>query len=81
MKSIIRYTIVLAVLGALLFFGGQRAQRWFAERNKPRYRLSRLETGDLRISVNATGELNPVLKVKVGSFVSGPPGISEMFPN
>jgi len=72
MKSIIRYTIILAVVGVLLFFGGQRAQRWFAERNKPRYRLSRLETGDLRISVNATGELNPVLKVKVGSFVSGP---------
>lgn len=72
MRSIIRYTIILAVVGVLLFFGGQRAQRWFAERNKPRYRLSRLETGDLRISVNATGELNPVLKVKVGSFVSGP---------
>ena len=72
MRSIIRYAIILAVVGVLLFFGGQRAQRWFAERNKPRYRLSRLETGDLRISVNATGELNPVLKVKVGSFVSGP---------
>jgi len=72
MRSIIRYTIILAVVGVPLFFGGQRAQRWFAERNKPQYRLSRLETGDLRISVNATGELNPVLKVKVGSFVSGP---------
>ena len=47
MKSIIRYTIILAVVGVLLFFGGQRAQRWFAERNKPRYRLSRLETGSI----------------------------------
>ena len=72
MKSFIRYSLILAVLGGLLFWGGRWGQQWLAERNKPRYRLARLETGDLRISVNATGELNPVLKVKVGSFVSGP---------
>ena len=69
MKSFIRYSLILAVLGGLLFWGGRWGQQWLAERNKPRYRLARLETGDLRISVNATGELNPVLKVKVGSFV------------
>ena len=71
MKFIIRLLVILAIL-ALLGFGGYKAQGWLAERNKPRFKTAKVETGDLRISVNASGEVNPVLKVKVGSFVSGP---------
>ena len=72
MKTFVKLMIIAAVVGTLLYFGGLKASAWLAERNKPRYRTARLETGDLRISVNASGEVNPVLKVKVGSFVSGP---------
>ena len=71
MKFIIRLLVILAII-ALLGFGGYKAQGWLAERNKPRFKTAKVETGDLRISVNASGEVNPVLKVKVGSFVSGP---------
>ncbi|MFO0978795.1 MAG: efflux RND transporter periplasmic adaptor subunit [Planctomycetaceae bacterium] len=71
MKFFIRLLVILLII-ALLGFGGYKAQGWLAERNKPRFKTAKVETGDLRISVNASGEVNPVLRVKVGSFVSGP---------
>jgi HlyD family secretion protein len=72
MKTFIKFAIVASLLGVAFYFGGARVQRWMAERNRPRYRTAKLERGDLRLSVNASGEVNPVLRVKVGSFVSGP---------
>jgi len=72
MKRLLKYLIVLVLLGVPIYFGGGWVQRWMAERNKPRFRTAKLEMGDLRLSVNASGEVNPVLRVKVGSFVSGP---------
>jgi HlyD family secretion protein len=72
MRTLIKLVIVFAILGTLGYFGFTQGQQWLAERNKPRYRTAKLETGDLRLTVNASGEVNPVLSVKVGSFVSGP---------
>ena len=72
MKRLLKYVIAAAIVGLVLYFGGAWVQRWMADRNRPRYRTAKLEMGDLRLSVNASGEVNPVLKVKVGSFVSGP---------
>ncbi|MEJ7591391.1 MAG: efflux RND transporter periplasmic adaptor subunit [Planctomycetaceae bacterium] len=69
--------IILAVLGALGYFGFVQGQAWLAERNKPRFRVASVEQGDLRITVNAAGQLEPTLSVKIGSFVSGP--ILELF--
>ena len=72
MRTLVKVLIVLAILGTLGYFGGTQGQKWLAERNKPKFRTAKLETGDLRLTVSATGEVNPVLKVKIGSFVSGP---------
>ncbi|MGV2335778.1 MAG UNVERIFIED_CONTAM: biotin/lipoyl-binding protein [Planctomycetaceae bacterium] len=72
MKRLLKYLVSLMLLGVAIYFGGGWVQRWMAERNKPRFRTAKLEMGDLRLSVNASGEVNPVLRVKVGSFVSGP---------
>ena len=72
MRTLVKVLIVLAILGTLGYFGGTQGQKWLAERNKPKYRTAKLETGDLRLTVSATGEVNPVLKVKIGCFVSGP---------
>ena len=71
MRTFIKIFIVLAVL-AVGYFGFTFGQRWLAERNKPRFRTAFVEQGDLRITVNATGQLEPTQSVKVGSFVSGP---------
>jgi HlyD family secretion protein len=72
MRTLVKVVIGVSILGALGYFGATSGQKWLAERNRPRYRTAKLEIGDLRLSVNASGEVNPVLKVKIGSFVSGP---------
>ncbi len=72
MRTLIKVVIILAVLGALGYFGTVAGLAWLAERNKPRFRVASVERGDLRITVNAAGQLEPTLSVKIGSFVSGP---------
>ena len=72
MRTFIKAVIILAVLGGLGYFGSIRGLAWLAERNKPRFRIASVEQGDLRITVNAAGQLEPTLSVKIGSFVSGP---------
>ena len=72
MRTFIKAIIVLAVLATLGYWGFTRGQQWLAERNRPRFRTALVEKGDLRITVNATGQLEPTLSVRVGSFVSGP---------
>ncbi|HNS05186.1 MAG TPA: biotin/lipoyl-binding protein, partial [Candidatus Saccharicenans sp.] len=39
--------------------------------NKPKYRLEKVARGDIEVMVTATGTLNPVVLVDVGSQVSG----------
>lgn len=72
MRTLIKTVMILLLLGTLLYFGATFGQKWLAERNKPRFRTAFVEQGDLRITVNATGQLEPTLSVKIGSFVSGP---------
>ena len=56
--------LIVATLGALFIFGG--------EENKPaEYSMVRITRGDLRQVVTATGEIQPVNTVNVGSQVSG----------
>src|SRR5437016_13788318 len=45
--------------------------------NAPKYRLARVERGPLTAAVSATGNLNAVITVQVGSQVSGQ--IKELF--
>jgi HlyD family secretion protein len=72
MRTLIKVAVVLLLLGVLGFFGWGKIAVWLAERAKPNFRTAVVEMGDLRLSVNASGEVNPVLSVKIGSFVSGP---------
>lgn len=72
MRTLMKTVIILLLVGTLLYFGATFGQKWLAERNKPRFRTAVVEQGDLRITVNATGQLEPTLSVKIGSFVSGP---------
>lgn len=58
--------VVLAALaaGAYVLWGG-------ALNAPPAYRTAKVERGDLTAAVSATGTLNPVVSVQVGSQVSG----------
>ncbi len=62
---------VLAAIGALLL-GGFAGYRYFTGHGQaPQYRTARVERGPLTATVAATGSLNAVITVLVGSQVSG----------
>lgn len=77
MRSLLKIAVVLAVLSGLGYFAWGRGAAWLKERNRPQFRTAQAERGDIRITVNASGEVKPVLAVHIGSFVSGP--IEELF--
>lgn len=72
MRRAIKWLVILSVLGALGYFAITQGQQWLAERNKVRFRTASVAKGNLRITVNATGEVKPTLSVRIGTFVSGP---------
>jgi HlyD family secretion protein len=66
-KSIISAAAVIAVLTA-----GAAAYGWWGARNSaPEYRFGKVERGAITAAVSATGTVNPVTVVQVGSQVSG----------
>lgn len=77
MRFLIKLFIVLILLGAGGYASWMKGSAWLKERNKPRFRTVAVERGSIRITRNATGEVQPVISVQVGSFVSGP--IDELF--
>src|SRR5437870_12839090 len=65
-----RFTWLLMVV--VLVVGGVSAYFYAQSRgNSPKYRTARLERGPLTAAVSATGNLNAVITVQVGSQVSG----------
>ena len=67
MKRLISVVVVAAVLGAGIW-GYLYAQ---ARGSGPKYRTARVERGPLTAAISATGNLNAVTTVQVGSQVSG----------
>jgi HlyD family secretion protein len=66
-----RRWLALALVGAVVA-GGVAGYRYFAVSSQaPRYRMARVERGPLTASVSATGNLNAVVMVLVGTQVSG----------
>lgn len=77
MRFLLKLVVALAVLGALGYGAWIRGRAWLEERNRPQFRTAQIEEGTIRISVNATGDVQPVLSMQIGSFVSGP--IQDLF--
>jgi HlyD family secretion protein len=67
MKRLISVVVVAAVLGVGIW-GYFYAQ---ARGNAPKYRMGKVERGPLTAAISATGNLNAVTNVQVGSQVSG----------
>jgi HlyD family secretion protein len=72
MRTLIKTVLVLTVLGALGALGYPYVTALWKERHRPRYRQTAVVRGDVVSVINATGTVQPVLRVSVGSFVSGP---------
>jgi len=67
MKRVVSVAVVAALVGAAVwgyFYAQSRG-------SVPKYRLARVERGPLTAAVSATGNLNAVITVQVGSQVSG----------
>ncbi len=67
-RSLIIFLAVLSVAGAGAY-GAWRA--WDRAADAPKYKMAKAEFGPLTAAVSATGTLNPVVSVQVGSQVSG----------
>ncbi len=72
MKLAIKLILVLGVLGAGGALGYPYARDYLKNRNKPNYREVAVARGEIVSVVNSTGTVQPVLRVQVGAFVSGP---------
>ncbi len=72
LKFFVKFLLVIAVLAGIGWAAYPTVAKKIAERNKPRWRTTKVETGTVIQVVNATGTVRPVKSVQVGSFVSGP---------
>ena len=69
MYKLLLFLLVVVGLGVA---ASQPISTYLAERNKPSYRTEEVAQRTIKLVVNSTGEVKPVLSVSIGSFVSGP---------
>jgi HlyD family secretion protein len=72
MKLFIKTFVVLSVLAGLVLAAIPYGKARLAARNKISYRHAKVSRGEVVYSVTATGTVQPVRRVSVGSFISGP---------
>lgn len=72
MKLLLRVLIVCLAIGGVTAAAYPYARSYWKARNAPKYRLAEVVRGDLVSDRGANGTVQPVLSVRVGSFVSGP---------
>ena len=77
MRGVITFFIFVVVLVGLGFAIYFPTAAYIRDRNRPQYRLREVVSGDITLNVNATGTVEPVLRVTVGAVVSGP--IKELY--
>ena len=72
MKLLLKLAIILAILAGIGYFAYRPIAAYLKARNKVHFRFAAVDEGDIISVVNSTGDVQPVLRVDVGSFVSGP---------
>jgi HlyD family secretion protein len=78
MKFRYKALIVLAIVAAAGAAAYRPLRGYWKARNRPHYRLVEVTQGAIVSEVTATGEVRPVLRVEIGTVVSGP--IVELSP-
>lgn len=72
MRRLIRWIIILGIVGGGMAAGFGPAMSYWKERNRVRYRDAEMTYGNITAVVNSTGTVKPVQSVSVGAAVSGP---------
>jgi HlyD family secretion protein len=65
------WLVVLGAIGGGSYYGWQQMQQKNEAKAKPTFNTAKIERGDVIQQVTASGALNPVLNVQVGSQISG----------
>jgi HlyD family secretion protein len=81
MKRFFRLVMALLIVGGGGVWAWNAGAAYWKERNKPRIRLAKVARGPIVSVVNATGKVQPVRTITVGSFVSGPIDITHPLVN
>lgn len=71
--------IILTFLGIGGAVGGPKGYAYWRKRNQPKFRTAKVTRGPVAWEVRTSGKVQPVLRVSIGSFVSGP--VSELHAN
>lgn len=64
--------VAIVVVGAIGAMSLPRLQAYWKAKYGPKYRVAAVSRGDITQVVNSTGTIQPVQKVTIGTFVSGP---------
>jgi HlyD family secretion protein len=72
MKRTVKLLIGIVVVAGLGAAAYRPASDYLSQRNRTQWRTAKLSRGQIIASVKSTGTIQPVLKVSIGSFVSGP---------
>lgn len=72
MKSLAKFSLLIAVVTVAGAAAYRPATEYWQNRNKVEWETVEVVRGPITRTVNSTGTVEPVLKVSVGSFVSGP---------
>jgi HlyD family secretion protein len=72
MRTLLKTLLVLALLSGLGVAIYLPAASYIKQAYKTKYRFEEVTQGDLTLHVNASGTVEPVLRVTVGAVVSGP---------
>ncbi|HEY6166420.1 MAG TPA: efflux RND transporter periplasmic adaptor subunit [Verrucomicrobiae bacterium] len=67
----VKWLVTLAVLGGAGFYGWRYWDKQNEDKARPQFTTAKIERGDLVQMVTASGTLNPVVNVQVGSQISG----------
>ncbi len=72
MRTWIIIALIILVPGGLITLAAPHVRAYWKERNRIKYREAEVKKGDIEVIRNSTGTVQPVLRVQIGSRVSGP---------
>ncbi len=72
MRRLLKWLLILAVLGGGLAYAGVWAKSWIDQRAATKYMTAAVSQGPVATVVTSTGTVKPVQSVSVGAFTSGP---------
>jgi HlyD family secretion protein len=72
MKSLLKWIVILCILGGIFVGLGWAATTFLKMRSVTSYRTAKVTKGRIEWVVNSTGTIKPVQSVSIGATVSGP---------